>query len=313
MKKKQILFPTIVLFILIFMWAGVAISAKAASVGEEDQSFIEEEMGWRSQRDAQMRSLTSWLTVAGLFWLYEGENNFGTASSNKIVLPSGSAPAFAGKFILKEGKIKVVPSEGTELKVEGKEIEERIIKGDDAGRPDVVELEELRMWIIKRGGRYAIRLRDLNASGYRNYKGLDFFPPDKKFKIEADFFSYSPEKIVSVTTVIGTKIEMVSPGYVKFVIDGKQYRLEAFKGDEKNTKLFFVFKDATNGEETYEKGRFMISDVLEDGKVDLNFNRAHNPPCAFTGYATCPVPPPKENWLKLCIEAGEKKYSGSHH
>ena len=307
MVKRQIILMPMIVFL--FLWRGVSMDAKAPLLEEEDQGFIKEEMKWRAQRDKEMRSPTSLLSVAGLFWLEEGENRFGFASSNKIRLPSGSAPSFGGKFILKEGKVKVVVNEGTKLRVEGKEIKEMFLTGDDAGKPNIVELGDLRMWVIKRGDRYAIRLRDSNAPAYKNYKGLDFFPPENKFKIEADFIPYSPRKTISTATIIGTETKMVSPGYVKFVINGKEYRLDAFQGDAKSTKLFFIFSDETNGEETYGGGRFMYSDILENGKVDLNFNRAYNPPCSYTPYFTCPLPPP-QNFLKVRIEAGERKYPG---
>ena len=284
-----------------------------ADVRGENEDFIKEEMKWREERDKSMRSQTSWLTIAGLYWLVEGENTFGTDGANKVVLPSGSAPSFCGRFILEEGKVRVVAAEGAGLKIGDEKIKGKVLIGDNEGKPDVLELNDLRMWIIKRGERYAIRMRDFNAPSYKKYEGLEFFPPDEKFRIEGLFFPYDKEKIIEVTTVAGTKAEMASPGYITFVVRGDECRLEAFKADEKNTRLFIIFKDLTNGDETYEKGRFMDADVLEGGKVDLNFNRAYNPPCSYTPYATCPVPPPEANWLKVRIEAGEKAYLGGHH
>lgn len=304
--------PVFILFIIAFFLGGITLLSAGSPQPREDQSFIKEELAWRTNRDSQMRAPTSWLTIAGLFWLDEGDNSFGTAAENKIKLPSGSAAAYAGKFNLNKGKITVVANKDTELKNGGKVIKEMPLKGDDSGRPDIVELNVLRMWVIKRGDRYAIRLRDLNNPAFKNYKGLDFFAPSKEFKIEAGFFPYKSAKKVSVSTIIGTQTEMSSPGYVKFKLGGRQHSLEAFRGSAENTKLFFVFKDETNGKETYEASRFMVADILENGKVDLNFNRAYNPPCAYTPFATCPLPPP-QNYLKVRIEAGEKKYPGGHH
>lgn len=310
MKKRQ----TTVLFLISFLFflGWTTLNLSAASQQNEDQSFIKEELAWRTDRDNQMRASTSWLTIAGLFWLEEGDNSFGTASENKIKLPSSSAPPYAGIFNLNKGKITVVANKDTELKVGGKKIKEMLLKGDNSGKPDIVELNDFRMWVIKRGNRYAIRLRDLNNPAYKDYMGLDFFPPSKKYKIEASFFPYASAKKVSISTVIGTKIEMISPGYVKFTLEGQEHRLEAFGGAAQNKKLFFIFKDETNGKETYEASRFMVADILENGKVNLNFNRAYNPPCAYTPYATCPLPP-AQNYLKVRIEAGEKKYPGEHH
>jgi hypothetical protein len=303
-----------VMLLFFFSFQVIMEKGRAVAFADEDQSLVKEEMKWREERDKQMRSSTSWLTIAGLFWLEKGENSFGADSSNKIKLPEGSAPPVAGTFVFKDGTVKVMAQEGVALKVEGKIIKEKVLRGDEVypEEPDVVELGDLRMWVIRRGERSAIRLRDLNAAAYKNYKGLDFFPPSAKFKIEAVFVPFPAAKTVTVATVIGTEEEMKSPGYVKFVIDGKEFRLDAFAADDQNKQFFFIFKDETNGAETYGAGRFMTSNVLESGKVDLNFNRAYNPPCAYTPYATCPLAP-EQNWLKIHIEAGEKQYKGGHH
>ena len=278
--------------------------------GDETKTFIEEELEWREKRDEEMRAPTSWLNIAGLFWLKEGENSFGTSRKNPIKLPEGSAPLFAGSFFLDNGIVTVSAKHGTQLKINGKIIQKSKLRGDDTGRPDVVVLNDLRMWVINRFDQCAIRLRDLNHLPYKKYTGLDFFPPNEKYKIQADFQAFEEPKKVVVETVVGKNTEMNSLGYVTFKIDGKIYRLEAFSGEPQT--LFFIFGDETNGKETYEASRFMNACILENGKVDLNFNRAHNPPCAYTPFATCPLPPP-QNHLKIQILAGEKKYPDSHH
>lgn len=278
--------------------------------GDDSPTFIQEELKWREQRDREMRAPTSWLNIAGLFWLKEGENSFGASWKNSIKLPEESALSFAGSFILDKGTVTVVAEGGTPLKIDGKTIHKAELKGDDTGKPDVVELNDLRMWVIKRFDQYAIRLRDLNHLPYKNYEGLDFFPPSEKYKIQADFQAFDEPKKVEVGTVIGKNTEMNSPGYVTFKIDGKLCRLEAFSGAP--ATLFFIFGDETNGKETYEASRFMDANILANGKVDMNFNRAYNPPCAYTPFATCPLPPP-QNQLKIQILAGEKKYPDSQH
>jgi uncharacterized protein (DUF1684 family) len=278
--------------------------------GDDDLAFIQEEVAWREKRDKEMRAPTSWLNIAGLFWLKEGVNRFGTSEENPIKLPEGSAPSFAGSFLLDNGTVTVTAEQGTGLKIDGNGIHRSELKGDDTGKPDVIELNDLRMWVIRRFGRSAIRLRDLNHLPFKNYTGLDFYPPQKKYKLEAKFHSFPEPKKVEVGTAIGENTEMNSPGYVTFKIDGKVYRLDAFSGEPKT--LFFIFGDDTNGKETYEASRFMDAHILENGNVDLNFNRAFNPPCAYTLYATCPLPPP-QNQLKISILAGEKKYPDSHH
>jgi uncharacterized protein (DUF1684 family) len=278
--------------------------------GDDKKAFLEGELEWRDKRDKEMRAPTSWLNIAGLFWLKEGENRFGTEENNPIMLPERSAPPLAGSFFLKDGKVTVSAEPGIPLKINGNTVQKSELKGDDTGNPDIVELNDLRLWVIERFGQYAIRMRDLNHPPYKKYKGLDFFPPNAKYKIQADFFPYPETKKVEVGTVVGKNTEINAIGYVTFKIDGKAYRLEASSVGPKT--LYFIFGDETNGKETYEASRFMSARILESGKVDLNFNRAFNPPCAYTPFATCPLPP-SQNQLKTQILAGEKKYPDSPH
>ena len=269
------------------------------------------ELAWRDVRDQEMKNPSSWLTIAGLYWLKEGENTFGTDAENDIRLPEGAAPAFAGTFILRDGIVKILSTEGIEFKIEGNPTKEKTLNSDETGKPDIVELNDLRMWVIKRGDRLAVRLRDLNAPRYKNYSGLDFFPPQEKYKINAAFIPYPSPKTEILATVVGTEAQMKVPGYIIFKFGGKEYRLDAFETKPESNILFIIFKDGTNGNETYGASRFMNAEILDDGSVDLNFNRAHNPPCAYTPYATCPLPPP-QNVLPLRIEAGEKLYGQGH-
>lgn len=276
----------------------------------KEKEFLQEELVWREKRDLEMRAPTSWLNIAGLFWLKEGENRFGTSEKNPIKLPKGSGPLFSGTFLLSNGKVTVIAEMNVDLTINGRPIQSSELKADDTGKPDVVELNDLRMWVIKRFDRFAIRLRDLNHLPYKNYTGLEFYPPSIKYKLEAEYHPFPEPKKVVVGTVVGENAEMDSPGYVTFEIDGKSFRLDAFASEPQT--LFFIFGDKTNGKETYEGSRFMEANILKNGKVDLNFNRAYNPPCAYTPFATCPLPPP-QNQLEISIMAGEKKYPGSPH
>jgi uncharacterized protein (DUF1684 family) len=286
-------------------------SAYSEALSHDDsKTFLQEEAEWRKKRDKEMRAPTSWLNIAGLYWLEEGENAFGTSGKNPIKLPEGSAPQVAGRFYLDNGTVSVIAEQGIPLKVDGKTIHRFELKADDTGKPDIVELNNLRMWVIQRFDMYAIRLRDLDHLPYKNYTGLDFFTPNEKYRVQAEFQAFAKPKKLEVGTAVGKNTVMDTPGYVTFKIDGTLYRLEAFSADPQT--LFFIFGDETNGKETYEASRFMNARILENGKVDLNFNRAYNPPCAYTPFATCPLPPP-QNQLKIRILAGEKKYPGSHH
>lgn len=271
--------------------------------------FEKAEMEWRQKRDEKMKSPTSWLTIAGLMWLEDGENSFGSDAKNRIKLPDRAVPKNIGKFILENGKVKVVTDAGAGLTCNGKPVQAMWLKSDMDGGADILAINDLRMWVIKRGNRFAIRLRDLNAAAYKNYKHLNYFPPDEKFHAKGEFVPYHPPKFIEVGTEIGTTVDIKSPGYVKFNLNGKEYKLVTF--ESKPDELSFIFRDGTSGIETYGASRFMEAKILPDSSVDLNFNRAYNPPCAYTPYATCPLPPPENN-LTVKIKAGEKNYGEIH-
>jgi uncharacterized protein (DUF1684 family) len=255
-----------------------------------------------------MRSEESWLTISGLFWLDEGENTFGSSSSNRIELPPGSAPSLGGKFIRKGEKITVEAAPGVYLYCGGKQIARMGLRAGDSTSPDTLALGDLRMWVIRRGDRYAVRLRDLNAPAFKNYLGLEYFPLSETFKVEAVFAPYSVPKNIAVEAKIVKRSELISPGTVTFSWAGREYEFIAFDDEERRT-YFLVFGDETNGEETYDGGRFLDFKVDTGNQAVLDFNHAYNPPCAFTAFATCPLPP-AQNRFPFRLEAGEKKYNG---
>ncbi len=242
---------------------------------------------FRRQREAELIADDGWLTVSGLFWLKEGPNRFGPAPSNQIVLPPG-APS--GVFEFHNGKTTY---QGREL------------RADKPGPPDRITLGDLTLYVIQRGDRCAIRLKDKNSKLRKEFTGLRWFPPSKAYRVTARFLPYSPPKMLSIPTVLGDVEQVASPGYAVFTLHGREYRLDPVPGDDGG--LFFIFRDLTSGKETYPAGRFLDTDPPRDGKVVLDFNKAYNPPCAFTPYATCPLPP-KQNHLPVRIEAGELNY-----
>jgi len=270
--------------------------------------WLTEEAAWRAGRDREMRSEESWLTISGLFWLDEGENTFGSSSSNRIELPTGSAHSLCGKFIRKGAKITVEAAPGVALLCRRKQVARMELRAGDSTSPDTLALGDFRMWVIRRGDRYAVRLRDLKAQAFKDYSGLDYFPPSTVFRIEAGFVPYSVPKSVKVEAKIVKQSELVSPGTLNFFWDGREYEFIAFDDEERGT-YFLVFGDETNGMETYDGGRFLDFKIEPSNKVVLNFNRAYNPPCAFSDYATCPLPP-AQNRFPFRLETGEKKYNG---
>jgi len=252
-------------------------------------TFQTEIAEWRQKREAGLRRDGGWLTVTGLFWLHEGQNTFGADAKNEIALPAG--PPRAGVFELRHGKVSVT--------IAGQSREQRPDSDDraDAGR--------LRLYVIERGGRFAIRLKDPESQFLREFHGLEYFPPREDYRVTGQFVA-DPRK-VPITNILGQTEPGDSPGYVVFTLQGRQYRLRPVLDDPGSKDLFFIFRDQTAGKETYGAGRFLDTPPPQDGKVVLDFNKAYNPPCAFTPYATCPLPP-AENRLAVRIEAGEKKY-----
>ncbi len=245
---------------------------------------------WRQKREARLRADGGWLTVTGLFWLHEGQNSFGADQKNDIVLPAG--PAQAGVFELRSGKVRVTMDGNT-----------RPLRPDNDD--DVANAGRLKLYVIERSGRYGIRMKDPESQFRRGFHGLDYFPVRADYRVVAQFVA-DPRK-VPIQNILGQTEPEDSPGYVVFTLEGRQFRLRPILDDPDTKDLFFVFRDLTSRKETYEAGRFLDAAPPQNGKVVLDFNKAYNPPCVFTPYATCPLPP-QENRLAVRIEAGEKKY-----
>jgi uncharacterized protein (DUF1684 family) len=252
-------------------------------------SYQSEIEAWRRARESRLKAEDGWLTVAGLFWLHDGINSFGKAADNEIVLPDG--PAHAGSFELHAGKVTVTMNGGT-----------RSIANDS---DDSVKTGRLTLLVIKRADKFGIRLKDPESANRRNFHGLEYFPADEAYRVTARFVS-EPMQTPVLNILAQTELSE-SPGYAVFQLHGKEYRLRPILEEPGAKELFYIFKDQTSGKETYGAGRYLYSDLPNNGKVILDFNKAYNPPCSFTDFATCPLPP-RENHLAVRLEAGEKKY-----
>ncbi len=262
---------------------------------------------WQNKRVENLKKENGWLNLAGLFWLKPGENTFGSGKNNFIIFPE-AAPQNIGIFYLTGGSVSVKFSNHS-VKVNDVILDSTILKTDLTGSADVMSLGRYKWFVIKRGDKFGIRLRDLDAELVKNFSGIESFPVNEDWKLTAQFVPYLPPKIIAVPNVLGTIEPEISPGYIKFAKDDKQFTLDAIDGGE---KLFLIFADETSGEETYGAGRFLSTDKPDStGTVVLDFNKTYNPPCAFSKYATCPIPP-KQNNLHLKITAGEKTFGHSH-
>ncbi len=293
-------------------WPTLLTIAVAVTPAPADEAYRAGILKWREQREARLRADDGWLTVAGLFWLREGENRFGSDPASEIALPAGSAAARAGTIELAGRQITLRLEPGVAGRVAGRAVAGPIaLKPDSAGEPDVLELGRLSLFVIERDGRFAVRLRDRQSQARRAFTGLRWFDVSEAYRVEARFVQYPKPKPVTVPNVLGSMETMPSPGYAEFAIQKQTLRLDGVLEDLDAKQLFFIFRDATSGKETYHSGRFLYSDLPKDGKLTLDFNKAYNPPCAFTAFATCPLPP-KQNVLPVRIEAGEKTYGKGH-
>jgi hypothetical protein len=287
---------------------GVSATVFAAA----DEGFQKAEQEWRDGRVKRLTSPNGWLTLVGLDWLQPGENVLGSDPSCEVPLPEGKAPKRAGVLVLESGVVRIKPESDSGLMLDGKPIVERVLADDSAGKPDVVTLGELSFFVIKRDDRFGVRVRDSQSPVRTHFKGIEYFPANPKWRITGTFAPYDAPRKVPVPTVLGTTETMEAPGLVTLMIDGKTLTLEPVVEDPEDPKLWFIFKDATSAKETYGGGRFLYADMPNDGTVTVDFNQAYNPPCAFTLYATCPLPP-KQNWLPIRVEAGEKMFTGGRH
>lgn len=282
----------------------------AAAAPAAGPSYVQKIEAWQKERVDDLKKEDSWLTLVGLFWLDEGENRFGSDAGNKVIFPEGRGPAVAGTLIREGKKVRVRVAPGAGLTSAGKPVTEMELAADASGEPTVLELGTLSFFVLERGDRIGVRVKDKASPVRTSFHGLDFYPIRPEWRINARFEPYNPPKKVPIPNVLGQVTESNSPGAVVFDWEGKTYRLDAF-GSVKDG-LSTIFADSTNGHETYGAGRFLDFGPFQDGKVEVDFNTAYNPPCAFTAFATCPLPP-ADNKLTLAVTAGEKKFGDGHH
>ena len=253
-----------------------------------------------------MKPEDGWLTVAGLYWLNEGVTTIGTDKSQvDIVLPPGSAPGKVGTLKVENGVVALQVAEGVEVSVNDKAVTEYVMTFETEKPPAQFRVGSLSVGVIKRSGRYGLRVRDKNSVARLQFKGLDWFPAQASFRVVATFTPYEKQTEMTIMNVLGNELKMKTPGMLSFTLKGQKFELRPVIEDDK--KLFIIFRDLTAGKTTYAAGRYLYAELPKDGKVVLDFNRAENPPCAFTKFATCPLPP-RQNYMKIAIDAGEKKY-----
>ena len=269
---------------------------------------------WQAGRVERLTAPDGWLSLIGLEWLKEGANRVGSAADNDIVLSAG--PAHLGVVTLAhDGGMRIALDKDSGATIDGKAVTEAALVDDlhagaDAA-PTRVSFGTASFYVIDRDGRKGLRVKDTEAPTRKHFVGIDAFPIDPSWRIEATWVPAAPGETLEMGSVIGTIDKYPVPGRLEFTRDGRHFEILPVIEEPGDAQYFVVFADRTSGKETYGAARFLYVDPPKDGKVVLDFNKAYNPPCAFTPFATCPLAPP-ENRLDLRVTAGEKNYRGSH-
>ena len=288
-------------------WAGAgAAAARDSPALESERAAIAR---WRAARVESLTSDNGWLTLTGLYWLKEGDNTFGRAPGNSLVLDNAALADTAGSFVLTGHAVRFRARPGSGVTHDGQPVTELELAPDASGHPTVLSCGALRFYLIERAGNLGVRVRDLDNPHRSGFRGLEYFPVSTDWVVNARFERYQPVHHIRIINILGMELEMESPGAVVFNKDGREWRLDAVLEEPGDDELFIMFADATSGHETYGAGRFLYIPIPTGATVAVDFNKAYNPPCALNEFATCPLPP-SQNRLKLAVRAGEKKYAG---
>ena len=278
----------------------------ANSVGDH----VAEIESWRAQRVERLTSAGGWLSLIGLEWIKPGKNTIGSAKDNDIVI--AKAPARLGTIEWQDDRINATLAPGAAAMIDGQLISEAPMLDDSHEKPTVISFGSVNFHLIDRGGKKGLRIKDTDAKTRTGFLGIDYFPVDPAWRVEAKWIAFEPAQTIGIPNVLGVVEQMKVPGKAVFEHDGETIELLPVLESEDATDLFFIIADKTSGKQTYGGGRFIYTDMPRDGKLVIDFNKAYNPPCAFTPFATCPLAPP-ENRMKVAVDAGEKNYRGSHH
>ena len=289
----------------LFAPVSAPVSAAVAAAGDshDEAARIAD---WRAKRLASLTSETGWLTPIALYWLKDGENSFGRASTQDFSVDDAALAPDTGAFVLAQGRVRYVAHASKAMTYLGLPVTNLELKSDADEKPTDLVAGTLHFMLLDRAGHLGIRVRDSVSPNRSQFKGLQYFPVRADWRVQARFEPYNPEHRVPIVNILGMEQEMLSPGALVFERDGRSWRLDAIReaGDD---DLFVMFSDATSGKQTYGAGRFLYVATPHGDRVDVDFNEAFNPPCAFTDFATCPLPP-QQNRLSLAIDAGELKY-----
>jgi uncharacterized protein len=266
---------------------------------------------WRTARVAELTGEQGWLTLVGLFWLDRGNNSFGRAPSNRLVLNHPALALRAGVFKWDSTGVHFTAQRGSGITRGGLPVATLDMVTDGQGEPTVISSGPLRLFLIERSGKIGVRVRDVDSPRRREFVPIQYFPVATDWVFTARFEPYQPHHRLRIINILGLEEDMDCPGALVFNRDGHQWRLDAVLENPTDPTLFVMFGDRTNGSGSYGGGRFLRTPLPSQGTVRLDFNQAYNPPCAFNDFATCPLPP-EQNKLALRVQSGEKSYGNGH-
>ena len=297
-------------FAIAALGAVLATGAVATPKAADDAAYRKQIDDWRAKRVERLKAPNGWLSLVGLEWLKEGANTIGSAKDNAIVI--AKAPPHLGTVVLDRGRATIsLDPRARDAKIDGESKPGAELVDDSQEKPTTVSFGSANFYLIKRDDKFGLRIKDTAAPTRTHFVGIDKFDIDPSWRIEAKWEAYDPPHEIEQGNILGQIEKAVVPGAAVFEHDGKTYRVEPIIENPGDTDLFLVFADRTSGKETYGAARFLYAAAPKDGKVLLDFNKAYNPPCAFTPYATCPLPT-QQNRLDVRVTAGEKKYRGGH-
>ena len=301
--------------LLSFAACALLLSACSKHAPQVDPVVYQKDVdSWRAERLKKLTGPDGWTTLVGLYWLKQGANHFGSGADNELKLDAAGFPAHVGRFDFDGKHVSFTAATGAAVTSDGKPV--RMLKlltdaDNDPKAPTTLSVGSVSFYAIKRVDRFGVRVKDTAADARVHFKGLEYFPVSEDWRFDAKFEPYTPMKKIPIINILGMEEDMNSPGALLFDVDGKQYRLDTVLEDGE-TDYFVMFADQTSGKQTYGAGRFLYVKPPVNGVTVLDFSKSYNPPCAFSPYATCPLPPP-QNRLPLSIQAGELTYAGAHH
>jgi len=285
-----------------------------AAPADPDAAWQQNLAAWRAAREHGIAAPTGWLTLIGMDWLKPGLNTLGTAADNAIRIRA-VAPEHIGLLTVTGKTVQLLAPAGgfpADLQVDGAPAREGELD-ISAARPPVIAWHGLKISVLSRGDRFALSIKDFDAAARTSFHGLDWYQADAKFLVAAKWTPFAPPRILKIPTVLGTTLDLPSPGIAEFKLGNTTLRLQPVLEDPSSQILFFLLKDATSRSTTYATARYLHTGLPDHGldqpgTLILDFNRLENPPCAYSIYATCPLPP-EQNRLPVAIEAGEKRYA----